>query len=137
MPRVTGILETAIHVRDLTVATAFYHGLLGFDVMFQDDRLCALNVAGRDVLLLFREHASAAATEIPGGIIPPHDTAGTHHFAFSVEKAELPAWERHLAANSVPIESRVHWDRGGVSLYFRDPDGHLVELATPGIWPIY
>ncbi len=26
---------------------------------------------------------------------------------------------------------------GGTSLYFRDPDGHLLELVTPGIWSIY
>jgi len=27
--------------------------------------------------------------------------------------------------------------RGGHSIYFRDPDGHLLELATPGLWAIY
>ena len=26
---------------------------------------------------------------------------------------------------------------GGESLYFRDPDGHLLELVTPGLWPNY
>jgi catechol 2,3-dioxygenase-like lactoylglutathione lyase family enzyme len=31
----------------------------------------------------------------------------------------------------------MEWPRGGTSLYFRDPDGHLVELATPGLWSIY
>ena len=31
----------------------------------------------------------------------------------------------------------MNWERGGQSIYFRDPDGHLVELATPGIWAIY
>jgi len=31
----------------------------------------------------------------------------------------------------------VKWSRGGESLYFRDPDDHLVELATPGIWATY
>ncbi|MBB4053673.1 catechol 2,3-dioxygenase-like lactoylglutathione lyase family enzyme [Devosia subaequoris] len=29
------------------------------------------------------------------------------------------------------------WDRGGKSLYFRDSDGHLIELGTPGIWRTY
>ncbi|MDQ3753396.1 MAG: glyoxalase, partial [Acidobacteriota bacterium] len=29
------------------------------------------------------------------------------------------------------------WNRGGTSLYFRDPDNHLLELATPGLWAIY
>jgi catechol 2,3-dioxygenase-like lactoylglutathione lyase family enzyme len=31
----------------------------------------------------------------------------------------------------------VRWPRGGESIYFRDPDGHLVELATPGLWDNY
>jgi catechol 2,3-dioxygenase-like lactoylglutathione lyase family enzyme len=37
----------------------------------------------------------------------------------------------------VSIEGEMKWPRGGTSLYFRDPDGHLVELATPGLWSIY
>jgi len=35
------------------------------------------------------------------------------------------------------IEGRTDWSRGGHSIYFRDPDGHLLELATPGLWAIY
>jgi hypothetical protein len=35
------------------------------------------------------------------------------------------------------VESKVVWPLGGHSLYFRDPDNHVVELATPGIWSIY
>ena len=50
---------------------------------------------------------------------------------------DLDGWRGHLAENGVEIESEVTWDRGGVSLYFRDPDGHSVELATPGVWEIY
>nr|WP_197998803.1 hypothetical protein [Gimesia aquarii] len=37
----------------------------------------------------------------------------------------------------IGIESRVNWPRGGESIYFRNPDNHVVELATPGIWPIF
>src|SRR5579872_3751603 len=51
---VTGILETALHVESLERAIDFYRRVFGFEVMAQDRRFCAFNVAGRDVLLLFK-----------------------------------------------------------------------------------
>ncbi len=57
--------------------------------------------------------------------------------ALAISAEELPDWERHLAVRGVAIESRVGWERGGISLYVRDPDGHSVELAAPGIWAMY
>ena len=55
----------------------------------------------------------------------------------AVAAADLPAWEARLAAQGVPIEGRTQWPRGSTSIYFRDPDGHLLELATPGLWPVW
>ena len=40
-------------------------------------------------------------------------------------------------SEGIAIEGRTDWSRGGHSIYFRDPDGHLLELATPGLWTIY
>ena len=34
-----------------------------------------------------------------------------------------------------PRPSRSRTPRGGESIYFGDPDGHLLELAAPGLWP--
>jgi hypothetical protein len=34
----------------------------------------------------------------------------------------------------VEVVGEYHWPRGGTSLYIRDPDDALVELATPGLW---
>ena len=42
-----------------------------------------------------------------------------------------------LKAEDIAIEGRTKWPPGGESIYFRDPDGHLLELATPGLWPGY
>jgi len=67
-------------------------------------------------------------------VIPAHGGSGVLHVGFGVSAAELPAWEARLAACGVEVESRMRWDRGGTSLYFRDPDGHLLELLTPGVW---
>jgi catechol 2,3-dioxygenase-like lactoylglutathione lyase family enzyme len=59
------------------------------------------------------------------------------HVAFGIASAELAAWEARLRARHIAIEGRTDWPRGGHSIYFRDPDGHLLELATPGLWEIY
>jgi len=75
--------------------------------------------------------------QLPGGTIPGHDGSGRVHFAFAIAAEDLPAWETHLQACAVAIEGRTAWPQGGHSLYFRDPDQHLVELATPGLWRNY
>lgn len=137
VPRVSGVLETGLYVSDVARSRAFYTGLFGFPVLTEDARLCALDVAGRDVLLLFLKGGTTGAVEIPGGSIPGHDGDGRLHFAFAIPAAELEPWIARLNARGIEIESRVDWPRGGHSLYFRDPDGHLVELATPGVWATY
>jgi catechol 2,3-dioxygenase-like lactoylglutathione lyase family enzyme len=131
------ILETALYVDDLERAAAFYAQVLGLKPLYGDDRLRAFDVGGKSVLLLFRRGASLTAARMPGGTIPPHDGSGPLHLAFAIPAAELPDWERRLESRDIPVEGRTDWPRGGRSIYFRDPDGHLLELATPGLWAIY
>jgi catechol-2,3-dioxygenase len=137
MPKLTGVLETSLYVADVHRAAQFYETVFRFQRMFADDRLCALSVNGQQVLLLFQRGASVEPITLAGGVLPPHDGSGQMHLAFACTAAELPQWEAHLAQHEVAIESRIHWERGGDSIYFRDPDENLLELATPGIWPIY
>lgn len=137
MPELTGVLESSLYVDNLDRSIQFYRTLFDFPTLMADQRFCALSVADRQVLLLFRKGASASAMTIPGGTIPPHDGTGTSHLAFSIPASDLAAWEQRLAGHGVAIESRVRWERGGWSVYFRDPDGHLLELVTPGCWAIY
>ncbi|MCC7085256.1 MAG: VOC family protein [Pirellulales bacterium] len=137
MPQVTGVLETALYVANLSRAREFYERVFDFRPMAADERFCAYSVADRQVLLLFERGKSLQPMPTSGGVIPPHDGSGEQHLAFSCARDELTNWDVRLVAEHVPIESRVDWERGGTSIYFRDPDGNLLELATPGIWPIY
>lgn len=134
---VTGLLESSLYVADLPSSAAFYSRVFGFEVLVADERLQALAVPGGQVLLLFARGASRQPMDTPGGAIPPHDGEGQLHLAFAVAASELAAWEERLADLGVPIESRVRWPRGGQSVYFRDPDGHALELVTPGCWETY
>jgi catechol 2,3-dioxygenase-like lactoylglutathione lyase family enzyme len=135
MPKPTGIAETSLYVDDLDRAAAFYTALFGCVVLRQDERLCALRIAPEQVLLLFRRGGSVSPAVLEGGVIPAHDGAGALHVCFGIEAGEVEEWARRLREHNIAIESRVEWPGGAVSLYFRDPDGHAVELATPGLWP--
>ena len=137
VPKITRVLETALYVDDLEESVRFYEGVMGLNAMSREDRLVALDAGGGTVLLLFRRGATSAGASFSGGRIPPHDGVGPAHFAFAISAEDLDLWRTHLARGDVEIESEVKWDRGGVSLYFRDPDGHSVELATPGVWQVY
>jgi catechol 2,3-dioxygenase-like lactoylglutathione lyase family enzyme len=136
-PPIQGVLETGLYVSDLARSREFYSRLFGFPMMVGDERFCAFDVAGRDVLLLFLKGGTPGPVRTPGGWIPPHDGAGRLHFAFAVAAEDLATWEARLAGEGIEIESRVDWPRGGRSVYFRDPDQHLVELVTPGLWANY
>jgi catechol 2,3-dioxygenase-like lactoylglutathione lyase family enzyme len=105
--------------------------------MLDSDRLVAIDAGAGTVLLLFQRELSAEPVTTPGGVIPPHDAGGPGHLAFAVDAHDLAMWETRLASLGITVESRVRWDRGGTSIYFRDPDGRSVELATPGLWPCY
>ena len=137
MPKLSGVIETALYVDDLDRARAFYEEVLGLQALTADSRFVAFDVGGRSVLLLFLRGSAPETIKLPGGTIPPHDGSGPIHMAFSIPAAELPAWETSLGKHDVAIEGRTDWPRGGRSIYFRDPDNHLLELATPGTWKIY
>ncbi len=137
VPKLNGVLETALYVDDLERAARFYEQVLELPVLTSDARFRAYDVGGRSVLLLFHRGATLDTVHLPGGTIPPHDGHGPLHIAFAISADELPVWTERLAAHKIEIEGRTNWPRGGHSIYFRDPDGHLLELATPGIWAIY
>lgn len=137
MPKLAGVIETALYVDELTRAIAFYRDILGLAALNQDTRFAAFDVGGRSVLLLFKRGATLETVHLPGGTIPPHDGHGPLHIAFAVTTDELQAWETRLVEQGVAIEARTAWPRGGHSIYFRDPDNHLLELVTPGVWATY
>jgi catechol 2,3-dioxygenase-like lactoylglutathione lyase family enzyme len=59
------------------------------------------------------------------------------HVAFSIPHDALEEWQQHLTDAGIALEGWTQWPRGGVSVYFRDPDDHLLEIATPGLWKAY
>ena len=53
------------------------------------------------------------------------------HFAFRVRESDLPRLKAQLENHNVVVEGPVSLDwMNAISLYFSDPDGHLLELCA-------
>jgi catechol 2,3-dioxygenase-like lactoylglutathione lyase family enzyme len=129
--KVGPVLESALYVVDLGRSIAFYQRVLGLPLASEPvARMCALRITGDQVLLLFKKGGSTQATITPYGTIPPTDGDGALHVAFSIPPSDFERWQDRLQVSGVGIESVVAWPEGGHSLYFRDPDNHLIELKT-------
>jgi len=135
--RVSRVLETALYVDDVARSVRFYADVLALRLLGEAERVATFDAGSATILLLFRRGGSIAGVATDGGMIPPHDGAGPTHIAFAISVADLDAWRTRLGSLGVAIESEVSWPRGGRSLYLRDPDGHSVELATPGVWEVF
>ncbi|HKD79722.1 MAG TPA: VOC family protein [Candidatus Angelobacter sp.] len=131
-PPVNGVLETSLYVASAARSAEFYRRVFGFEPLEPDlplneeTRLCPMRAGDRSVLLLFKK-----------GSTPDTDATGAIHIAFAIARSDLNQWEDWLAEQRVSIEERKTWKYGGEALYFRDPDGHLLEVVTPGVWNIY
>jgi catechol 2,3-dioxygenase-like lactoylglutathione lyase family enzyme len=130
-PKSNGILESSLYVHDVAASARFYARIFGFPIVSDfGERGCAMKAGERQVLLLFKKGGSLT---IPS----PHDGDGKLHIAFAIPASELERWDSWLEEKGVAIEERRTWDLGGQSIYFRDPDCHLLEIASPGVWSIY
>jgi catechol 2,3-dioxygenase-like lactoylglutathione lyase family enzyme len=130
-PQIDRILESSLYVSDVPRSVRFYEETFGFSVIKEfGERGCAMRAGMHQVLLLFKKGASRA-------IQSPHDGGGELHIAFAIPSTELPNWESWLQTRGIAVEEKRQWELGGWSLYFRDPDRHLLELATPGTWSVY
>lgn len=129
--RLLGLHHVTAICADIGRTTAFYRDVLGLTLVRQghneddpDARHFWFGDAdgSRGTLVSFMEYPALE----PGRVGP----GSTHHFAFAVASAdELAAWVSHLRGRGV--ECTDVFDRGGLrSIYLRDPDGHVLEIAT-------
>jgi catechol 2,3-dioxygenase-like lactoylglutathione lyase family enzyme len=131
--RISGIHHITLLCADVERSLGFYRNLLGMRVVKQtvneDDR------AARH--LFFGDEEGRPGTLVTCLEYPDLDEGAvgrgsTHHFALSVSgDEELSAWREYLLAQGVAVTEvldRTYFK----SVYLRDPDGHIVELATLG-----
>ena len=134
-PPLDGVYETCLYVPDVAAARSFYERVLGARTFLERLPRHAFMQLGRSLLFLFEPSSSRLPTDPAEGIpVPTHGAEGAGHVAFRVDPGQIEAWAKHLEASGVAIEERIVWPHGAVSLYFRDPGGNSLEVASSALW---
>ena len=129
--RLLGLHHVTVICSDLERTTAFYRDLLGLALVREtvnDDDPDARHFWFGDAhgtagtLLSFMEYPEMEPGKVGVGSV--------HHLALAVASIdELDAWRDYLQHHG--HETTEVLDRGGFhSLYLRDPDGHILEIAS-------
>lgn len=115
---IKGLYEIAIRVKDLARAEAFYKSVLGCKEGLRDDR--------RNWLFLYAGgDAAMVVLQEDKGEWP------LQHFAFTVEESDLTSAAALLQEKGVGVSEPVYHEwMGATSVYFKDPDGHALELIA-------
>jgi catechol 2,3-dioxygenase-like lactoylglutathione lyase family enzyme len=130
----TRILETALYVNDLAAAEEFYRRVLGLEFYSKMEGRHVFFRCGPAMFLLFNPDATEKINSALS--VGAHGARGAGHAAFASTLADLPQWRAHLQAHGVVIENEIDWPGGGHSIYFRDPAGNSLEIATPQLWKL-
>ena len=131
--RLTGLHHLTAICADLDRTTAFYRDVLGLKLVREgasdddpDARHFWFSAGEGDpgTLISFLEYPALEAGVVGRGTV--------QHFAFAVDSAEEhEAWRDYLREHGVECTDVL--DRGTFrSIYLRDPDGHIIEIATRG-----
>jgi catechol 2,3-dioxygenase-like lactoylglutathione lyase family enzyme len=128
-PRLTRVLETVLYYTDAEATQRFYTDVLGLRLLDVEPGRSIFYRLGDSVLLLFK-----ADETLQGRTLPPHGATGPIHTCFQVLPDEYERWKAHLASHDVPVIHETRWPKG-LSFYFHDPHGNLLEIANEDIWP--
>jgi catechol 2,3-dioxygenase-like lactoylglutathione lyase family enzyme len=119
-PQFLGLRHVALNVRDVQKSRDFYCDILGMQLEWLPDPDNAYLTSGQDNLALHK---------LPAGV-EPGPIQSVDHIGFVVRRPEdVDNWAVRIRNSGVPLvqDPRTHRD-GARSIYFRDPDGLLIQL---------
>ena len=137
-------MEICIYSSDLARMKDFYMNILGLEFVSEEKDRYVFLKAGQSMLLIFNPNKTLANTDVSNGSnstiqLPIHGAFAPPsiiHFALEIEKQNYDNAKHMLNEKNINIEKEVLWEKGTNSIYFRDPVGNLVEIITPGSWPV-
>jgi glyoxalase family protein len=136
--RITGLHHVSLICHDLAATTAFYRDIIGLGLVVEgvneDDeehhrQFWFGDPPGKSGTLI-------SFMEYPDRVAGVHGLGVVHHFALTVDSVEeLGEWKSYLESKGVTTWGIFERGQDGKgvrfqSLYVRDPDNNIVELAT-------
>jgi len=116
-----------LFVADVQRSRVFYHDVLGLDVEFEDDESVGFKIEGLAFIVL---QVDRARVQLQG---EPTATPGAGATAFlTTFTDDVDALHANLVERGVPFFQRPADQPWGMrTAYFKDPDGHVWEIAQP------
>jgi catechol 2,3-dioxygenase-like lactoylglutathione lyase family enzyme len=121
MIRVQGIDHVGLAVQDVRQSVEWYQDMLGLERLFEDvwgDFPGVVGIGDTSIAFFPKDDPDLP---LPPGL-------PIHHVAFRVYRGNFDAAQKKLAEKGILFEFQDH--KIVHSLYFFDPDGHLIELMT-------
>ena len=113
-----GLNHITFSVSDLDASLAFYQSVFGAKLLLQQERTAYLDLCGLWLAL-----------NVEAGIPQREIKLSYTHLAFTIDPADILPMQQRLERLGVALRpSRVRDAGEGQSLYFADPDGHLLEF---------
>lgn len=121
LPAATRLGVVTLQVSSLERSVAYYHTVIGLDVMHRDAQSATLGVAGDgSALIVLRERTGVRP-------VPPSGRLGLYHVAILLpDRASLGRFLRHVTERQEPVGMSDHYV--SEALYLTDPDGLGLEV---------
>ena len=119
-----GLDHIALSVRDVNASVKWYADILGFEPRYEGvwNNVPAFIGKGETALALFPAKPNARSTS------PSRDQIALLHFALRADRKNFLAAQDELKRRGIAFEFSDH--EISHSIYFRDPDGHQLEITT-------
>lgn len=121
MIKVDGLDHVAINAKDVMRSMAWYRDVLGLERRHEDvwGDMPIMMCTGNTCIAIFTLTDDAPATTKGPRVL---------HIAFRADRAMFERAQRDLKAHEIDFDFQDH--DIAHSIYFRDPDGHKLEITT-------
>lgn len=130
--------HVVFRVADLSRSVEFYRAVLGCEVVRQREHLGLVHLrAGTSMIDLVSVDGKLGSR---GGAAPAQEARNVDHLCLRIEPFNEPDIVAHLGNHGLAPFGRAEVNIGaegdGLSLYFPDPDGNVIELKGASPAPI-